>query len=422
MGPPESEETLSQLPLPLRLLNVAGRAARSVGLPLLDLDPEELLRTAAQSRGLDDFGDPAFREPYRLLFEAYEHDAHLTAFGRMGVRRDTVRLLENRLYIHDTLKRHPEITKAEIRAPIFVLGLPRTGTSILHEVLAQDPENRVPMTWETNQVFPPPDRATFATDPRIALSEQHYSGLDKVLPEFKKIHRMGAQLPQECVALVSHDFASLVFHTSNDVARYQRWLDGTADLRWAYESHRRQLQYLQWKAPANRWVLKSPGHLWWPEAVLAVYPDARIVQTHRDPLRVVSSLAHLVAVLRGMSSDRIDRFAIGADWAERLALGLNRTLAFRRSGLVPDDRVFDIQFHEFVGNEVATVRRMYEHFGMTLSADAEARMQRYVAANPKDGKGAHRYRLSDAGLDPAAERKRFADYQEHFRVREEPVP
>jgi hypothetical protein len=146
------------------------------------------------------------------------------------------------------------------------------------------------------------------------------------------------------------------------------------------------------------------------------------VQTHRDPLRVVSSLAHLVAVLRGMSSDRIDRFAIGADWAERLALGLNRTLAFRRSGLVPDDRVFDIQFQEFVGNEVPTIRRMYAHFGMPLSADTEARMQRYVDANPKDGKGAHRYRLSDAGLDPAAERKRFADYQEHFRVREEPVP
>jgi Sulfotransferase family len=415
------EESLSQLPWPLRALNIAGRAARSIGLPVLDLDPDALLRTACENRGLDDFGDPAFLAPYRLLFDAYEHDAHLTPFGRMGVRRDVLRLLENRLYVEDALKRHPEIGKGEIRAPIFVLGLPRTGTSILHELLAQDPAFRVPMTWETNVLFPPPERATYETDPRIALAEQHYSGLDQVLPEFKLIHRMGAQLPQECVALVSHEFASLVFHTSHDVARYQRWLDG-ADLGWAYRSHRRYLQYLQWKAPAERWVLKSPGHLWWPETLLEVYPDAKIVQTHRDPLRVVSSLAHLVAVLRGMSSDRIDRFAIGEDWAARLALGLNRTLAFRRARKLPDDRVFDIQFTEFVGREIPTVRRMYDHFGMTLSAEAEARMQRYLAANPKDGKGTHRYALSDAGLQPASERKRFADYQEHFRVHEEPVP
>jgi hypothetical protein len=407
--------------LPLRALNVAGRAARSLGLPVLDLDPDALMRTACANRGLDDFGDPSFRAPLRLLFEAYEHDAHLTPFGRMGVRRDVLRLLENRLAVEDALKRNPEIGKGEIRAPLFVLGLPRTGTSILHELLAQDPANRTPLTWETNVLFPPPERATFDTDPRIALAEQHYAGLDRILPEFKQIHRMGARLPQECVALVSHEFASLVFHTSHDVARYQRWLDG-ADITWAYHSHRRYLQYLQWKAPAERWVLKSPGHLWWPEAVLAVYPDAKIVQTHRDPLRVVSSLAHLVAVLRSIGTDRVDRHAIGADWAERLALGLNRTLAFRRAGRVPDERVFDIQFGEFVGREIPTIRRMYDHFGMELSAEAEARMQRYLAANPKDGKGAHRYVLKDAGLEPAAERKRFADYQEYFRVQEEPVP
>ena len=153
------------------------------------------MKTAAARRGLDDYGDPAFREPLRLLFEAYEHDAHLTPFGRMGVRRDTLRLLENRLAVEDALKRNPEIGKGEIRAPLFVLGLPRTGTSILHELLAQDPANRTPMTWETNVLFPPPERATFETDPRIALAEQHYAGLDQVLPEFKQIHRDGRAAP-----------------------------------------------------------------------------------------------------------------------------------------------------------------------------------------------------------------------------------
>ena len=133
-----------------------------------------------------------------------------------------------------------------------MLGLPRTGTSILHELLAQDPANRVPMTWEVQRIWPPPERASFETDPRIAEAERHFSGVDQVLPDFKRIHRMGARLPQECVALTCHDFASLVFHTSHRVTSYQQWLDA-ADLRFVYESHRRQLQYLQWRCPAERW-------------------------------------------------------------------------------------------------------------------------------------------------------------------------
>jgi hypothetical protein len=232
---------------------------------------------------------------------------------------------------------------------------------------------------------------------------------------------MGARLPQECVALTCHDFASLVFHTSHRVTSYQRWLDG-ADLRFAYESHRRQLQYLQWRCPGERWALKSPGHLWTLETLLSVYPDARIVQTHRDPLRVLSSLAHLVSVLRSMASDRVDPREIGEDWAQRLAEGLGRTLAVRRAGTIRPERVFDVQFADFIGREVETIRRFYAQFGMELSAEAEARMRRYLDAHPKDGQGAHRYLLADAGLDAATERRRFAAYQEHFRIPEEPVP
>ena len=411
----------ARLPWPLRALNLAGGAARAVGLPLLELDPEAALAAASGRSGLADFGDARFRAPLRLLFESYEQDARLTAFGRLVVRRDAQRLLENRLHLQDAWSRHPEILAGEIRAPIFVLGLPRTGTSILHELLAQDPANRTPMTWEVQRIWPPPERVSFESDPRIAEAERHYSGVDRVLPDFRRIHRMGARLPQECVALTCHDFASLVFHTSHRVTRYQAWLDG-ADLRFVYESHRRQLQYLQWRAPAERWVLKSPGHLWALGDLLAVYPDARIVQTHRDPLRVVASLAHLVTVLRGMASDDVDSREIGADWTRRLADGLGRTLTVRRSGALPPERVFDIHFGKLVGHEIATIRRLYAHFGLALSEEAEARMARYLAAHPKDGQGAHRYALAEAGLDAATERKRYAAYQEHFRVADEALP
>jgi hypothetical protein len=167
-------------------------------------------------------------------------------------------------------------------------------------------------------------------------------------------------------------------------------------------------------------VLKSPGHLWALDALLAVYPDACIVQTHRDPLKVIASLASLAALLRSMASDDIDRAAIGAEWTARLADGLARSAAVRDRGLVPAAQVFDVQFAEFMRDEIGMVRRIYEHFGLTLGAEAEARMRRFLAANPRDKHGAHRYTLGEAALDPAVERRRYAAYQERFAVPSEP--
>src|SRR6185369_10410776 len=282
-----------------------------------------------------------------------EDEAALTLLGRLIARSDVVRLLGNRLRMVDAWKRHPDIEAAPIRQPLFIVGLPRTGTSILHELMAQDPANRVPMSWEVMHPWPPPERATYETDPRIAIVEKHFAGVDRLMPGFKKMHPMGAQLPQECVALTAHDFASMVFSTTHRVPSYQSWLE-SADLRWVYASHRRQLQYLQWRCPARHWVLKSPGHLWALDALLAVYPDAHIVQTHRDPLTVIASLASLVVVLRGMSSDAIDPVAIGAEWSERLADGLAHAMAVRAR--VPDDgRVFDMHFAEFIRDEIGMV-------------------------------------------------------------------
>ena len=315
-------------PLGLRIFNRTGGALRRVGIPLVELDEGALLDRARRLTGLADFGDPFFREPMRVLLDSFETEAELTMLGRVIARTDVVRLLENRLRMTDVLTHYPEIAEGEVRQPIFIVGLPRTGTTILHELMAQDPANRVPMTWEVMHPWPPPTRETYDSDPRIAIVDQHFSGVDRLIPRFKRMHPMGAQLPQECVALTAHDFASMLFSTTHWVPSYQAWLD-RADLRWVYAAHRRQLQYLQWRCPADRWVLKSPGHLWALDALLAIYPDARIVQTHRDPLKVIASLANLVALLRSMSSDRIDRDAIGAEWTARLADGMQRSMEVR---------------------------------------------------------------------------------------------
>ena len=415
-----SVSSTSSRPLGLRLLNGVGGALRAAGLPLVRLDEASLLAEASRRARLDDFGDDAFRDPLRRLLASYESEARLTLLGRLIARRDAVRLLENRLHLADTCRRHPEIAAEPVRAPIVVVGLPRTGTTVLHALLAQDPENRVPMTWEVMHPWPAPERATYDTDPRIAQVERHFAGVDRVIPGFKSMHPMGALLPQECVALTAHEFATMIYHTANRVPSYQRWLDG-ADLRWVYRAHRRWLQYLQWRCPGERWVLKSPGHLWALDALLGEYPDVRIVQTHRDPLKVVASLASLVTALRSMATDEIDAHEIGADWTARLADGLERGMVARANGMLPPSQVLDVQFHDLVRDEIATVRRIYSHFGLTLSAAAEARMRAFLTANPREKHGAHRYALSAAGLDEATERRRYAAYEARFAIPREPV-
>lgn len=412
-GPPELVPP--RLPVALRALNAAGGALRGAGLPLARLDEASLLAAARRRTGLDDFGDERFRDPLRRLRASFEEEARLTLFGRIVARRDLVRTLENRLRTTAVHRRHPEIADGAVRAPLFIIGLPRTGTSILHELLAQDPGVRVPMSWEVMHPWPPPEAATFESDPRIAMVDAHLAGIDRILPDFKRIHPMGARLPQECVAITAHDFATMIHHTTHRVPGYQAWLEAE-DLRWVYASHRRQLQYLQWKAPARQWVLKSPGHLWALDALLAVYPDARIVQTHRDPLQVVASLTSLVTVLRSLASDAVDPREIGHDWTVRLADGLTRAMRVRAERPLPAAQVFDVHFPALMADPIAMVRRIYAHFDMPLSPEAEARMQRFLAANPADKHGAHRYTLEAAGLDPATEQQRFAAYRHRFNT------
>lgn len=408
------------LPLPIRALNGVGGLLARTGLTLPSLDEDGLLARATRDTGLDDFGDDWFRTPLRRLLHAMETEASMTTLGRITARTDLLRLLTNRLRIEDTHRRHPEIAATPIRAPIVVVGLPRTGTSILHELLAQDPANRVPMSWEVMHPWPPPEQATCDTDPRIAAVDKHLAGVDLLIPGFKTMHPMGARLPQECVALMQYDFASMIWSTTHRVPSYQAWL-GSADVRPLYRSHRRQLQYLQWRWPADRWVLKSPGHLWSLDALLAVYPDARIVQTHRDPLTVVASLTSLVAVLRRLASDTIDAHEIGTDWTTLLADGLERSMAARDQAALPASQLLDMHFADFIADEVGTVRRIYEHFGLELTADAEARMRRFLADNARDKHGRHRYSLRAAGLDVPTERRRYARYQERFGIPSEAI-
>jgi hypothetical protein len=405
-----------QLPLVPRSINFAGRALSAVGLRPVVLDADSLIAAATRSTGLSDFGDEGFREGLDRLIRSLEDDAGLSLIGRVIARGDLTRCLENRLHVVDWHARHPEIGEQPIQRPIFICGQGRTGTTILHELLALDPANRVPLTWEVDRPHPPPERASYTSDPRIAEVQKTIDGAERLVPDFKRMHRMGADLPQECVRIMASDFRSAIFPAQWPVQSYMHWLIHEADMAPAYAFHRKLLQLLQWRCPAERWVVKSPGHLWCQESVLREYPDALFVQTHRDPLRVLSSLSSLELVLRTMSSGDLELGATAREWSGWLLPAYERSVDFREKGLVDPSRIVDLQFREFLGDPVANVRRMYEKFDLELRPEVEQRMRDYISSNPSDRDGKHVHRIEDTGLDVAEEREKVRRYQEYFDV------
>lgn len=410
----------TQLPLTVRAMNAAGRAANAVGLQPVSLDFDKLLATARDNTGLSDFGEDDFRDPLKLLLRCIEEEAQLTLLGRMIARADLLRTLENRLGIVDLLRRHPDIEEQPIEQPLFVVGPPRSGTTIFHDLLVMDPDNRVPLTWETNYPLPPPETATYRTDARIAKTQAELDRVDQLLPEFKKMHPMGAERAQECVCMTNHDFTSMIYFVQFYVPTYDRWVV-EHDMQSAFRWHRRFLQVLQWKCPGKRWAMKSPQHMWHLEYVHREYPDALFVQTHRDPVKTVISMSNLAATLQSLASDHADLPRIARYYAQALAEGYDNTVAYRRSGRLPPGQVVDLYFRDFMQDQVGTVRRAYAHFGWDLPDAAAGAMQAFLDDNPADKHGKHLYQLADTGLDIDELRSLFSNYESYFDIPREEI-
>ena len=390
----------------------AGTLARP-GRRLLGLNASRMLATASRRTGLDDFGDPAFREPLERLLDSLEREARLNLVGRIAAREDLTGMLMNRLKLERDRKQHPAIAGEQIRRPLVITGLPRSGSTFLHGLLAQDPASRVPLHWELRFPSPPPERSTYDTDPRIERAARHLRWFFRLNPEFRKIHSVGARLPEECVVILSHAFLSFEFSSNWFVPSYQSWLE-QQDLEPAYRYHRRFLQHLQSGYPGERWLLKAPPHLPGLRALFTVYPDADVILTHRDPLEVVPSIASLHVVLRRTFSRAVDPLAVGPEVSQMLADDIRRGYAARDDGCAPPERFLDVWYTQLMDDPLAVVRRIYRHFDLPLSPDVEARMRAYLATNPKDRYGQHVYSLGQFGLDEAVERERYRAYWDRW--------
>ena len=376
----------------------------------------ESLITEARTRtgGLTDFGPGPFLEPLQLFVHSLERDARLNPVGQYIARERALAHIVNRLsYVNDR-KRYPDIAHQKIVKPVFIIGLGRTGSTILHDILAQDPANRAPLTWEVTFPSPPPRTATFLTDPRIAQCEAGFPPLDERREKFKAMHPMGAQLSQECVVMMGDAMCTPLFHNQFRVSEYQDWVDGAADWAHVYDFHHRQLQHLQSSHAGDRWVLKTGAHMWGLEHLLRTYPDARIVFTHRDPVKSLTSYASLTALVRSMGSDHVDPFEVAADWNPRLKLALEHAIAVRSAQEYPQAVFYDMKFSEFIRDQFAVVRKIYDAFELPMTDAAAAKMKWFIADNPQGKHGIHRYSPEEYGIKPDVIRRDFRPYIERF--------
>jgi len=373
---------------------------------------DELIDDAKQQAQLDDLGDSTFLTPLSVLVEALEREARLDPARRAQTSAQLVALLVKRLRLVDDRKTYPTIRDETVRAPIFIVGAPRTGSTHLHTLLGQDPQVRVPQFWEQNLPSPPPERETYTSDPRIAQIREVVA---QIPAEMLKRHTIGAQRPEQCNLLMDWSFINFALLASYDIPTYRYWLF-EADHAPAYEAHWQMLQQLQWHVP-GQWVLKYPKHLLALETLLARYPDARLIWTHRDPAVFVPSAASLTGYMRSPSPG-YDPQRFGLEWA------LNEEMILRR-GLCTRDRFpdarrdYDVHYRDLMADPVQTIGGIYRHFGLDFTDDFRRQIEKWVQDHPKTEHGMHRYTPADFGLCADRLRQRFAFYSERFGIQPE---
>jgi hypothetical protein len=391
------------------------RAAMTEMAPALSLSPHALMAGASEQTGLSDFGDPWFREPLDVLCTALNKEADLSPAGVVSIWSQLVQLLQNRLLVEEVVRRNPEVLDVPITAPIVILGLPRTGTTHLHNLMSADPALRSLAYWESLE--PVLAGAPVDPDPRIERTAQGLDMVDTFMPEFKRMHEMTVDHAHEEIQLLAVAGSTMLFETMAPMPSWRDWYKAT-DQAPAYAYLRRILQVLSWqRGRGKRWVLKSPQHLEQMPALRKTFPDATFVVTHRDPVAVTASLVMMMAYSLRMVRDEIDVRAIGHYWSDRAQELLGGCL--RDRDVLPADQSVDVLFHEFMADDVATVQRIYEVADQPFTPEVRHAMDEFMADHPRGKFGRVAYSFDEFGLDPGQLRQSFASYVDRFGIQVE---
>ncbi len=388
-------------------LNKVGGLLGAVGIRPFHLDAQKII---AKVRKKAQFKGEMPSNALLGLIDSAQREAALNTFGALAIKNVLERALYNRLKLEQELANNPSIEQLPIRQPIFIIGMPRTGTTILHALLQKDPINRAPLAWECLLPYPVSTPSNYTNNPQLHTIQKEFSQLFQLVPDLQQKHHLTADSPQECIGINNLDFNSFQTAAQVYIPSYMKWFHDEADKLETMRFHKRFLQYLQsGGVPSKRWLLKSPVHLLRLRELFAVYPDACIIMTHRHPNKVVPSAASLVSSVRSLYSDAENPERTGQEHAALWSTYFDRFLEARRA-LNKEKQIIDLRFEDFVQDHLAVVQRIYDHFGWELSAEAKASMQQFLANNPKDKHGAHRYTLTDFGLTEQQIEQQFAPY------------
>ncbi len=384
-------------------------------IPHVELSVDGLLKAAQDATGLHDFGDESFREPFEVLVKSLNEEANLNAVGRFTQYQRILNILCNRLRTEGWIARHPEILDEQITAPVVIIGLQRTGSTMFHRVLASDSRFYAPLWYEVRNPAPYMDWTPTQTDQRIVEGEAEVAAMLEANPELAAIHPMDPHAPDEDIMLLEHSFYSTVPDAFCNVPTYGKWND-THDNTPGYEYLKRQLQSLQWQKKqkgqqAERWLLKTPHHLHHVATLLRVFPDAKIIQTHRDPLQTIPSAASMNYNLWIMCADEPDPKVVGEQWAAKYARGMLHTMQTRQSN---PDAFIDVWYKDTVANPMVPAQAVYDFIGMTFTEEARAAMEKWREENKREARPSHEYTLEQFGFSEEGLKEQFAEYRAQY--------
>ena len=404
-------QTAIKRPPVVRAINAVGSVMSKARLGFPRFTPDSIRRTAEKISGFNDYGSNSYVTGLATLCHSLENEAELNQMGRIVLHRQISNALAGRLTIVAWEKAFPQLAEAPIVAPLFVVGLPRTGTTILYETLAADPSLRAPMTWECRDFALAHEAAADPeNDPRVKKIGRQMDQVDRLMPGFTAIHKFGPFIPTECIGLTLLDIASEQFGAMAWMPSYREFLLNN-DFRSAYGWHKRGLRYLQATQPNKAWMLKSPIHTGYLDALIETYPDSRLIQTHRKPMQVIASVANLYRVSRGGWSDaEPDVAQRAAEDAAYYAEFIRRGTAFRAEHPEHADRFYDVAFENFITDPMKEIEAIHAHFERPLTEEAHAAMIDYLEKRPRDKYGKHVYDKSQFGFTKDAYASVFSDY------------